>query len=170
MAWPAALCIQGMGRYGCDGGVVGWGWQGGGRALPQGHDSLGKAQAPTGPPHAALCTPHGVMLCAARACWGRAIPLAHPLAALLHAGLRLVLGILSARVCARLTPGLQGWYVSYDLGTQLAQGMWNKPAAELLHDITDHDMLKTLIEAVQDNASRAMQGQPGSPQPDIPMF
>ncbi|MEW5303736.1 MAG: hypothetical protein WDW36_006397 [Sanguina aurantia] len=41
-----------------------------------------------------------------------------------------------------------GWYVSWDLGVQLAHGAWPRPVTDFIKDCTDPDFLKVMLEAV----------------------
>ncbi|GAX81211.1 hypothetical protein CEUSTIGMA_g8643.t1 [Chlamydomonas eustigma] len=43
-----------------------------------------------------------------------------------------------------------GWYVSYDLGTQLAERAWMTAASDALKDLSDPEFLKVMLQAVQD--------------------
>jgi hypothetical protein len=43
-----------------------------------------------------------------------------------------------------------GWYISYDLGTQLAERAWITAASDSLREMSDPEFLKVMLQAVQD--------------------
>eukprot|EP00195_Chlamydomonas_chlamydogama_P012177 CAMPEP_0202900814 /NCGR_PEP_ID=MMETSP1392-20130828/12047_1 /ASSEMBLY_ACC=CAM_ASM_000868 /TAXON_ID=225041 /ORGANISM="Chlamydomonas chlamydogama, Strain SAG 11-48b" /LENGTH=168 /DNA_ID=CAMNT_0049587259 /DNA_START=238 /DNA_END=744 /DNA_ORIENTATION=- len=55
-----------------------------------------------------------------------------------------------------------GWYVSYDLGSQLADGAWPHAVTEFLKDMSDPEFLKVMLEAVSDSVQSAAQTAEGS--------
>lgn len=53
-------------------------------------------------------------------------------------------------LCQKYNMKELGWYCAYDLGSQLADGIWRQPVAEFLKEVQDSDFLKVMLEAVRD--------------------
>lgn len=60
-------------------------------------------------------------------------------------------------LCSKYSLKCLGWFVAYDLGSQLVakDGGWGVQVSELLAGINDPELLKTMLEAVSDNCGGA---------------